>query len=138
MKKLSKRIIVFSIVLLFFSVVCLQNAFAAEDSSTVVPLYTGIMSGTVNTNVSSGGYATSTCRVTLLPNYTADVTMQLKYGSGSVSGTWTDSGSGTISMEKGKYVMSGHDYYTSVHVVVYDSTGKIVSDITIDSDTVSY
>lgn len=138
MKKLSKRIIALSIALLLFSAVCLQNTFAADDSSTVMPLYNGVVSIAASTNISSGGYATSTCRVTLLPNYTADVTMQLKFDSGSVSGTWTDSGSLFITMEKGKYVMSGHDYYTSVHVVAYDSTGKIVSDITVESDTVRY
>ena len=138
MKKILERIIVFSLVVLLFAAVCPQNTFAANDLLPTVPMYTGAIQVSANVIISSSGYATAIGKVKLLPGYTADVTLQLKYDSGSVSGTWIDSGSGTIPMEKGKYIMSGHDYYTVVHVVVYDSTGKTVDDITLESNRVSY
>lgn len=138
MKNNSKRLIAFAIVLLIVFASCLQNAVASDNSSTVMPLYVGVISTSVSTNVSSSGYATSSCFVSLLPGYTADVTTQLKYDSGIVSGTWSDVGSGLISMNNGKYVTSGHTYYTSLHVVVYDSIGTIVCDINVDSNKVNY
>lgn len=138
MKKHVKKSLILMLAFCLLSVSFPIHADAADDSPDIMPMYTGVTLISADLSISSSGYANPTARVRVRSGYTADVTMQLCYDSGSVSYSWTDSGSGMISMNEGRFVVSGHKYYTSVHVVAYDSDGKIVDDITVRSDGVNY
>lgn len=115
------------------------NAMGTTAQEPIVqPRYDGATRVSATLSITSSGRADVYGQVVLKPSYTADLTVTLRRDSGSEVKSWSSSGSGSLKIDKGYYVTSGHDYYTSVSVSVYDSDGTLVDSITKDSSIVSY
>ena len=115
------------------------------ESSSDVPLRTvGISHVSYIFDINSYGQATCCYYITLVPNYTADVTMTLQqapYGSERWKDVkeWSASGSyPEIAIEKSRAVNSGYDYQLEIEVDIYNSSGRLVDSTTDYSDIVSY
>lgn len=123
----------FCLLLIFHPIV----ARASDNSPEIMPVYTGVKRITADITISSSGYANLNTQVSVRSGYSADVTLQLCYDSDEIEYTWTTSGSGMLTLNKGRYVVPGHEYYARAHVIVYDSHDNIVDDITFKSNVVS-
>ena len=135
---MKKKILAFSLAFCLLVAVVHINVTAADSPPATMPAYTGVMMAVVNIDVSASGFANPRVSIHVCNDYSVDVTMQLCYDSDEVEYTWTTSGTGMLSLSRGRYVVSGHEYYARAHVIVYDSHNNIVDNITLKSDVVSY
>lgn len=118
MKKLTRSTL--SLLLAAVLTAALLPAQAAKAS----PRYTGI--STINASLEiENGRATCSGTVEVKPNYTADLVLELKR-DGTVIKTWSDSGTGKITIKKTYYVSSGHEYELEATATVYNSSNKVV------------
>lgn len=118
----------------FFSILLVAAMFTAVTTTasatpllptSIQPIYVGVSTVAANLKISSAGNATVTAQVCASPGYTVDLVVSLERDSGVLIKSWSDSGSGTVGIEKTYYVSSGHDYYVSASVSVYDRNGKL-------------
>lgn len=112
------------------------NAVDFNEEDSVQPRYTGIFDARTSLDISSSGKANVYRYVRTHSGYTADVTVSLIKDETSIK-SWSDSGSGGMEISKNYYVTSGHDYYTSLYVEVYNSS-KRVDLFTAYSEDISY
>lgn len=131
----------------FFSILLVAAMFTAVTTTasatpllptSIQPIYVGVSTVAANLKISSAGNATVTAQVCASPGYTVDLVVSLERDSGVLIKSWSDSGSGTVGIEKTYYVSSGHDYYVSASVSVYDRNGKLVDSIVKESAVVTY
>lgn len=112
---------------------------SAAQTEPLQPLYTGLSRISPNLTISSG---TIFCEDTIMvrSGYTANVTWELQGGIDKLTPitTWTDSGSNILQLNKTRVAISGYSYRLKTNVKVYNSTGKLVDDVTKFSVTVSY
>ncbi|MCI8399309.1 MAG: hypothetical protein HFF90_07915 [Oscillibacter sp.] len=113
------------------------NAVDFSEAENVQPRYTGIFDSRTSLDISSFGKANVYGYVHALSGYTVDVTVSLIKDETSIK-SWSDSGNGGVEISKNYYVTSGHSYYTSLYVEVYNSSNKLVDSFTIYSDAVNY
>lgn len=106
-------------------------------TQAVEPRYTGISYLSSVLTISTSGGAACTGKVKVRDGYQADVKVELKQ-DGTTIKTWTDSGSGTITISEARYVASGHNYVLTTTATVYDSNGKLVENPSVDSDVVAH
>lgn len=137
---MKKRISKFLSMLL--ALCCITATLSTATATAIEPRYTGLFGAAVSLDIASGGKSTPAVAVTLRNGYTADVTLTLQRSSNGYSWSsvkeWSDSGSTLVSIEKTYYVTSGYDYRSKCTVIVYDSNGSIVDNVTKYSSTVSY
>lgn len=112
---------------------------SAAQTEPLQPQYTGLVNISPSLTISSGTIS-CTDYITIKPGYTADVTWQLLGGTDKLTpiATWTDSGSNVLLLNKTRVAISGYSYRLKTNVKVYNSTGKLVDDVTKFSVTVSY
>lgn len=112
---------------------------SAAQTEPLQPQYTGLLDTNPSLTISSG---TIFCEdsITIKTGYTADVTWELLGGTGKLAPitTWTASGSRLLQLNKTRVAISGYSYRLKTNVKVYNSTGKLVDDVTKFSVTVSY
>ena len=113
------------------------NAMDFNEVENVQPRYTGIFDTHTSLDISSSGTSHVYGYVHTLSGYTVDMTVSLIKDETTIK-SWSDSGSGGMEISKNYFVTSGHDYYTSLYVEVYNSSNKLVDSFTIYSDTVNY
>jgi len=104
--------------------------------------YSHISSVSANINITSAGKAMcfGQTYVTSSAN-TATVTVSLQQNSGGTWSTiksWSNSGSGTVTVDKEWYVLSGYSYRVFVSVSVYNSNGTLLESASLYSMTVKY
>lgn len=138
-KKLLCGVIIFSLML--------ANALAAfpnvvTTDSNGMERYEKITNLSSRLSISSNGYATCACTVTLRPGYNADVTVTLyeMLSSGlSYVDSWNYHGSGITGLNKSNGCYVGHGTYiviTSTYVT--DSAGNYVESPSKQSEAVIY
>lgn len=139
---MKKRISKFLSVLLALS--CITATLSTAAATLIQPRYTGLYSLTVSLDIASGGRSTPYGDVSLRSGYSADLTLELQRSSNGYSWSsvkeWSTSGSGAglVYLDKTYYVTSGYDYRAKCTVKVYDSSNKLVDNVTEYSATVSY
>lgn len=124
----------FNRILSFFAALCLlvsAASAAVPTEDTVQPRYTGISKLTADLSISSSGYASCYGYVRLSSSsYSANMTVELQRSGNGTSWTtikdWSTSGSYTLELDKGWYVVSGYYYQVVTTVEVYNSSGSLV------------
>lgn len=133
----AKRIFNLFLLTAIFTVITV-NAATPPEQHDIQPRYTGVASVMADLDISSSGRASVYGNVRTIPGYTASITVSLRQDTGTSVKSWSSSGSGTITIDKIYYVATGHDYFTSVQVNAYNSSGTLVDSITVDSNVVSH
>jgi len=114
------------------------NEQEAESSTT---RFARILIYEVDLSISSAGLTTSYSRVKLLHSTdTLALTIELQRQNGSkwdLVNSWSTTGSGTVSIEKGWYVSSG-TYRMQATAKVYNSSGTLVETAIATTGNVSY
>lgn len=87
-------------------------------------MYTGIGSIAADLSISPSGYASCYGYVINYNGYSSALKMELKR-DGTTIKTWTTSGSGTVKLDKGYYVTTGHTYKVVVTASVRNSSGTV-------------
>lgn len=138
MKKICTRLLIFILVVAMLSTSML--AFAI-DPMIVEPRYVNVNSCAVNLNISSKGYAACDGNLMLKSGVTADMKVTLFQSEDKSQWTaidsWSTSGSVSLTINDGCFVMSGHYYYALLNVNVYNSNGKRIEHVALESN-VSY
>lgn len=101
---------------------------ALSDASAVAPRYQVVSKFEASLVISSNGFATCTGKSSVVPGYTADVTMELqqnKDGAWKTIKTWTDSGR-IVSLCQNWYVASGYNYRVRVSADALSSSGEVI------------
>ena len=133
MKKQVTRFISMSLAL-----ICIMTTLCFGASATEIsPRYTGITTLTADINISSSGRADCFGYVRTRDGYSADLTVELQRDGRTIK-SWSDSGSGTISISEPYYVTPNHDYQVVVSADVYNSQEKLVETPSTESLVVSY
>lgn len=131
-KKFTLRLIS-SLLLICMCVVPLSAFAALPDETPISPLYTGVATVTRSIDVSSGGCATCYGRIVVRSGYTADMELELQLSSDDESWStiksWTNSGSGTLTLDKIYFVSSGYYYRVICTADIYDSDDNFVEAI---------
>ena len=139
---MKKRILHFLLVGVMFTCLFAANpvissaASIAEDT-VIQPRYTGIFRFSVDLDITKAGYAS--CYGSVSPNtgYSVDLTVELRQ-DGTTIKSWTESNSTTFSIDKGYFVVKGHDYQVVATASVKNSNGVVVSTPSLSSNVVSY
>lgn len=113
----------------------------AATPEPIQPMYIGIVSLSPRVVISPTGTISCADTVSLKNGYSADVTWELNYGTGSKLSnlsTWTTSGKGEITLSKGRQAIHGYNYQLKTTAKVYNSSGKYVETAVKYSSVVSY
>lgn len=139
MKKCFFRSMLVSVMLvcLFAANPAVSAAAATSEDTGIQPRYTGIFRFAVDLDITKAGYAS--CAASVSPNtgYSVDLTMELQQ-DGTTIKSWTASDSKTFAMDKGYFVVKGHDYQVVATASVKNSNGVVVSTPSLSSNVVSY
>ena len=139
MKRRTMKLLWTNLVLVCMLLVSLSVSAGAAviDSPEISPQYTGVARIKATLEVSDTGYAT--CYGTVTPNdgYSVDFTLQLKRDGVAIK-TWNNSGTSTLSIDKGYYLTPGYDYQVVATAKVKNSSGTIVETATAKSVVVPY
>lgn len=133
-----------SLISLFLSLVILVGPCisASAVSENIQPHYLNISYFKASLSISDSGYSTCNCSVTAYdPSLSMEVTMELlqyKKGDWESIAKWNTTGKRKVTLDKGRYVVSGYLYQVSATVTVKDSSGTILEEPTAVSDTVRY
>lgn len=133
MKKKAIRFISLSLAL-----ACIMTTLCIGASADEIePRYTGIYALSADLNVNSSGRADCYGYVKTRSGYSADLTVELQRDGRTIK-SWSDSGSGTITISESYYVTSGHDYQVVVSANVYNAQGTLLEAPSTASIAVSY
>ena len=133
MKKRASRFVALPLAL-----VCLVMTMCIGASATEIsPRYVGIYQLHANLNISSSGRANCYGYVAIQDDYSVDFTMELLRDGRTIK-SWSDSGSGIISISEPYYVTPDHDYQVVVSADVYNSQGRLVDTPSTESIVISY
>ena len=125
------------VTMVFMSVATTANAVSPAQTN-VQPRYVGVSNSTATLSISSSGRATVNARVYTFPDYTANLVVSLECDSGTPVKSWNNSGGGSVTVDKIYYVSTGHNYYVSASIEVFDKNGKSVDSFTTESSVVAY
>lgn len=143
-----KRIIPFVCILLLFSMLS-STALAYEPETppgdpTDPDPYTYIATIDVYFDISSSGLTDDYCRV-YIPNSSCSCWLYMylerwnsNSGEWDVVKSWSNNGSGTITLEKEWYVAYGYAYQLRCVVYVYDSNGLLAESTTAYSQIIPF
>lgn len=134
--RMLKKCFALLLVVVVFTVIP-ANATNLNTEESVQPRYIGVSSVRANLDISSSGRASVGGTIRTYSGYTVTVSVSLMQDGTSIK-SWSKSGSGILTISQNYYVMSGHDYYTSLYISVYNSNNQLVDTITTSSNTVSY
>jgi len=124
--------------------VCLLSTvvLAVDGENVIMPRYTYVSDVTMGFDIAGDGKAYCSTGVTLHGlTYTCSLEMTLqRYEDGEWSDvkTWSTTGDSNADIEKFWYVASGYEYRTSNVVRVYNTNGRLVETVTVESHTVDY
>ena len=127
MKKKVTRFLSMSLALMSLMTVLCFGASAEE----IVPMYDGEL------DISTSGRADCYGYVRTRTGYSVDFTMELLRDGRTIK-SWSDSGSGIISISEPYYVTPDHDYQVVVSADVYNSQGRLVDTPSTESIVISY
>ena len=133
MKKKITRFLSMSLALMSLMTVLCFGASAEE----IVPRYDGIITLSAELDISTSGRADCYGYVRTRTGYSVDFTMELLRDGRTIK-SWSDSGSGIISISEPYYVTPGHDYQVVVSADVYNSQGRLVDTPSTESIVISY
>lgn len=136
---LKTRFVTFSIVILLLCGT-VSPAYATDygNNDAISPCYVGVAYIIPDLVISDTGIATAYATLFVLAEYNISGSLELRRDSGELVGSWNISGNYELSFSKSAYVSSGHKYYTSVVIDVFDSNGKNVDHIEASSKSLSY
>lgn len=113
-----------------------------SEAASVTPRYVNIALFTASCGVNSSGKAASYAFVeTANSSYTIYLNMTLqRYEDGYWTNvkSWSSSGTGEVTMDKGWYVLSGYYYRTAATATVYTSGGSFVEMVNTTSQSDYY
>lgn len=136
----------------FFAVACVALLMTPMASAAVKPVtpggdvaepcYTGLSYGYASIKISSAGCSTCFGSMNLRDGYTGNMTLYLQKSSDGTKWTsiknWNTTGSGTIVLDKIRYVVPGYQYRVYVDLKVYNSNNVLVDSIGLPSNVESY
>ena len=130
---------------ILLTICMLSTGVLAADVSpadVIMPRYTYVLDITMGFDIAGDGRSYCSTGVTLhSDNYTCSVEMTLqRYEDGDWEDvkSWSTTGGQNTDIEKFWYVASGYEYRTSNVVRVYNTNGRLVETITVESHTVDY
>ncbi len=131
------------IALLVCLIIPLSLGISAKAATTdpMQPMYIGIVSLSPRLVISPSGTISCTDTVSLKNGYSANITWELKHGTGntlSKLSSWTASGKGEITLSKGRQAIRGYSYQLKATAKVYDSNGNYIETAVKYSSVVSY
>jgi len=113
-----------------------------NESTEIQPRYTRISKINITFDISSAGKSSCYCKVTTIDwADDIDLTMELQRledGGWTTIKTWTNSGTGSVPLDKIWYVLSGYDFRLKITAKVYDAKGVWKETVTDYSYTVTY
>ena len=130
---------------LLLSLICIVSISAtfayAVETSKVDPIepqrYIGIGGVSAGLTINNAGRATCTGDAIAYSGYSVNLTMELQRDGATIK-TWTNSGTGTVSLSKTYYVTSSHIYQVKTTAKVYSSSGTYVATYSCYSNIESY
>ena len=135
---LTKRFFSFILVIAMFAAMFTTASAISPLQTDIQPRYIGIIAADVNLEISSSGNATVKATVRASSGYTVNLDVSLMRDSGTSVKSWSDSGGGTVEIQKNYYVTPGHDYYVLATISVFDQNGRQVDTIEKETSMRSY
>lgn len=131
-------------VLVLLGVMCILGGTASALAAVnlpVQPMYVGVTTVQPLLTIKSSGKAQCVDKIYVKSGYSANITWELQSknnGAWITLATWYDSGSGTISLDRYRYVSHGYDYRLKTSFKVYNSSNVLVDDTYKCSSVISY
>ena len=138
MKKRAAKTITATILALCMLSSLFIAAFASdEERDDGATRFTGIFDCYAGLSISNWGKCSCSSFADCKMGYSATITMELKRDATTIK-TWTESGTGIVSLSKTYYVVSGYTYQVVATIVVKDSHGTVVDTIEKSSYSVTF
>ena len=128
----------------FLFLLMLSSTALAQSPLNIQPRYEEIMRFDPALTISSSGYAQCSSEIrTFDSSYEIDLTMSLQRSSNngrtwSTVKTWDTSDYGSAALEGGWFVLSGYSYRVKATAEIYDESGDLIEEESVESSVEEY
>lgn len=128
----------------FLFLLMLSSTALAQAPLSIQPRYEEIMRFDPALTISSSGYAQCSSEIrTFDSSYEIDLTMSLQRSSNngrtwSTVKTWDTTDYGSAALEEGWFVLSGYSYRVKATAEIYDESGDLIEEESVESSVEEY